>query len=175
MTIGRRNGLPVDIAGATRGLPTKNGQLTPETFVTACLRIGLEAKIVRRWLKDVHAATLPVVLFMKNGSAAIPTEWVNRKVVKVIAFAQNEDLVIEVALSEVEKYYTGYAVLSHGTQQFEARADLTGDSAKPRHWFWSTLGKFRGVYARVDVATVHQFLRPGFVPVHHERLRPRGS
>ena len=154
MTIGRLNALPVDVAGAMRGLPTENGQLTPETFVAASHRIGLEAKIVRRGLKDIHPATLPVVLFLKDGSAAILTEWVNRKTVKVIAFTANEDLEIEVALSDVEKHYTGYAVLSHGAQQFEARADLSGDSAKPKHWFWSTLWKFRGVYARVAVATV---------------------
>ncbi len=154
IAIGRLNSLPVDVAGATRGLPTENGQLTPETLVSASKRLGLEAKIVQRDLKDIHPATLPVVLFLKGGSAAILTEWIDQKTVKIIVFAEEEDIETEVSVGDLKKHHTGYAVMTHSAPQFESRADMTDDKAKPSHWFWSTLWQFRGVYARVAVATV---------------------
>ncbi len=154
ITIGRLNSLPVDVAGATRGLPTVNGQLTPETLVSASKRIGLEAKIVRRELNDIHPATLPVVLLLKNGAAAVLTEWVDRRTVKIVAFADDGDFETEVSIDDLKKHHTGYGLMTHSTPQFETRADLSGDKAKPGHWFWSTLWQFRGVYARVAVATV---------------------
>jgi len=155
IAIGHLNSLPVDVAGATRGLPTENGQLTPDTLVSACKRLGLEAKIVQRDLKDVHPATLPVVLFLKDGSAAILTEWIDRKTVKIIAFSDDEDIHTEISVRDLKKRHTGYAVMTHSVSQFESRADLiSAKTKKPSHWFWSTLWQFRGVYARVAVATV---------------------
>jgi len=154
VALGRIKSLVVDPAGATRGLALKNGRLTPETFVEACGRIGLDAKICNRPLKDIHPATLPVVILLKDGSALVISDWVDKRTVKAIAFSEDGEIEVELPLSELKKAYTGYAIFTRSSDVLEARADFSNAPKPVKHWFWSTLWQFKGVYSRVAIATL---------------------
>lgn len=152
--LGRLKSLPVDTAGATRGLALENGRLTTENFVDSCQRIGLEAKLCQRKLRDIHPATLPVVVLLNDGSAVIITAWTDRNTLEGIAFTAAEDLTFSTSLADLKKHYTGYAIFTRSSDVLEKRADFTAAPRAPKHWFWGTLWQFRGVYSRVAVATL---------------------
>lgn len=150
--VGGAHGIQVNSEGVIGGLPLEKGRLTPELFSRAAQRCGLSSRIVRRKLGKIHGATLPVVLLGHGKEAIVLTRRLDKERVEVVA-PGDSPLARTVSLKDLEKHYTGYAILVKRNRAFERRSSLSGETSRG-HWFWGTLWGFRSFYARVAIATV---------------------
>ena len=71
LDLARLHGRAASRAAVTGGLPLEDGLLTPELFLRAARRIGLEAALSRRALDEIADAVLPVVLLLHGRSACV--------------------------------------------------------------------------------------------------------
>jgi len=149
---GKLHARPVNTEGAIQGLPVVNGALTPQLFSLAASRCGFESKIVERSIRQLHSATLPVILLMEGNEAVILTARLNKKEGEVVVLSSGNGTQ-RVALKDLEASYSGIAIMVKPSYQFERRADFNG-KALGKNWFWGTLWKFRGFYVRVAAAAV---------------------
>ena len=171
---GKLHARPVNTEGAIQGLPVIDGSLTPELFTKAAARCGFESKIVNRSIRQLHSATLPVVLLMEGNEAVILTERVGKNRGKVIVLSTGSGTQ-EVDLKELEISYSGIAIMVKPSYEFEGRSDFNGKTIG-KNWFWGTLWKFRSFYSRVVVAAVMTNLlglaSSMFVMIVYDRVVP---
>ena len=151
MFLGRYFGVPVSPIGATQGLPV-NGQLNPVLFERAAKRCGFSSKTLRRPLKRFHSATLPAILLLEGGDAVVLLGYLPKGRAEVAVLSAGGG-VEQVKIKELDKVYTGFAILVKPVYDFEKRSDFAPPPPK-RNWFWGTLWRFRGFYARVGFATI---------------------
>ncbi|MEM7011145.1 MAG: cysteine peptidase family C39 domain-containing protein, partial [Verrucomicrobiota bacterium] len=151
MTMGKLYGRPVDPAGATAGLPLKEGRLTPQLLIRAAQRCGFDARVVKRPLDRLSGPFLPAILITGEDSAMVLCSRTRNRAKVIMSDTGGGGQ--EIAWKHVKKAYTGVAILIKPIYEFEDRGDFKADR-KPRSWFWGTLWRFRGLYARVAVATV---------------------
>lgn len=71
LDLARLHGRAASRAALLGGLPLEDGQLTPELFLRAARRIGLDSALSRRELDDIGQAMLPVVLLLHARSACV--------------------------------------------------------------------------------------------------------
>lgn len=153
--LGRFHGKPVNPAGAVQGLPTPNGLLTPELFERAAQRCGFTSRIIKRSLQQLHHATLPAILLLENGDVVVLIGFTKGSKGKIaqVSVSSSGGGIQEVETRLIKSVYTGYAILVKPTYEFETRADFEPEPPK-KNWFWGTLWRFRGFYARVGFATI---------------------
>ncbi len=152
--LGKVHSVPVNLRGATEGLPLVHGRLTPELFPRAAARCGFESKLIKRSLRDIHAATLPVILILKSNDAVILTDPGRGRHAKAEVVVLSSGCGTEkIDRKALEEAYSGVAVLVKPAFRFEQRSDFRGKTLG-RHWFWGTLWNFRSFYARVALATL---------------------
>ncbi|MEM0969763.1 MAG: type I secretion system permease/ATPase, partial [Verrucomicrobiota bacterium] len=105
-----------------------------------------------RRLDRFHAATLPVVLLLEDNDAVILLRYGRGKSAEVSVLSAGGG-VQKVKLKDLERSYTGHAILVAPTYEFDASSDFVPPPPK-RNWFWGTLLRFSGFYARVGCATI---------------------
>lgn len=149
--LGQWHGRPVNLAGAVQGLPTKNGLLTPELFDRAAQRCSFTSRVVKKSLRQLHQATLPAILLLEDDDCVVILGV--KKGMAEISVSGAGGGKENIRLKDLAKTYTGYAILVKPIYDFESRSDFTPPPPK-RSWFWGTLFRFRGFYARVAFATV---------------------
>ncbi|MEM7013766.1 MAG: type I secretion system permease/ATPase, partial [Verrucomicrobiota bacterium] len=108
--------------------------------------------IIQRPIKQIHGATLPAVLLLQGGEAVMLLSFPNRKTAEVAVLSAGGG-VQQLPVRQLEAGYTGFAILAKPVYDFESRSTFTPEPPK-KSWFWGTLWKFRGFYARVGLATV---------------------
>lgn len=151
---GKVHSHPVNPHGAVQGLPLKEGRLTPDLFPRAAANCGFESRIVKRSLHELHGATLPVILILKNNDAVVLTKmWRGRKAKAQVIVLSSGTGVQEIDVKTLNESYSGMAILVKPEFKFEQRSDFKGKQLG-KHWFWGTLWKFKSFYARVAVATL---------------------
>jgi ATP-binding cassette subfamily C protein LapB len=110
--------------------------------------------MVKRSIKNLHGATLPVLLVLKNNDCVILTKVGKGKNAKaeliVLSTGTGTE---EVPLKMLEDAYSGVAILVKPEFRFESRSDFNSKTLG-KHWLWSTLWGFRSFYARVGLATL---------------------
>ncbi|MDF1753543.1 MAG: type I secretion system permease/ATPase [Verrucomicrobiales bacterium] len=151
---GKAHAKPINPYAAVQGLPLVDGKLTPELFFRAAKNCGFESKIAKRSLNNLHAATLPVLLILKNNDAVIVTRLDKGKNpnAEVIILSTGNG-VQEVPLSTLQDAYSGMAIFIKPEYKFESRSDFNSKTLG-KHWFWGTLWGFKSFYARVGLATL---------------------
>lgn len=172
-------GRPYSANALKAGLPLVDDRLTPELFIRAADRAGLNARIAAREFEDIPDIALPVVLLLENGDACVLAEW-HREASKVsrpanddledpeetpeqqanpqeeLAFAtillpQSGGGAERVALSDLAARYAGYMLFAK--PEYGARHKESVDAATLLpDWFWGTLKHFWKTYAQVGVA-----------------------
>ena len=118
------------------GLPLVNGYLTPQLLPRAASRAGLDAKIVKKPLKDVSSLLLPCILLLNDNKACVLISYKDGKA--EVAWPELPDGVDQVSIEEINEQYTGYCVLLKKRYRFDARSPEVLKT-KDGHWFWSTL------------------------------------
>lgn len=133
------------------GLPLVDNKLTPKLFSRAAERAGLSSKVVKRPLRKISNLVLPAVLLLENSTACIVVEF-NRKTAKVI-FPETGEGESEIALNELKKQYSGYAIFIKPFHHFDKRTNES-DVPRTKHWFWGTILRFWPIYAEVFIASI---------------------
>ncbi|MEM7697229.1 MAG: type I secretion system permease/ATPase [Verrucomicrobiota bacterium] len=148
---GKVHARPINRQGVLQGLPIADGVLTPDLFARAAARSGFETKMIRRPLRKLSNATMPMVLLLKNNEACI---------VQSVASDQADVVVLTsgasrqmVSRKQLEQAYSGIAILVKPTFRFEKRSDFNPKTLG-NNWFWGTLWKFRSFYSRVALASL---------------------
>ena len=62
-------------ASLTAGLPLPNQRLTPDLLARSAARAGLQARLLRRELKNISTLNLPVLLLLNDGTSAVLKRW----------------------------------------------------------------------------------------------------
>lgn len=134
------------------GLPLVNNRLTPDLFVRASKRVGMNARIVKRPLDEISNLVLPAVLLLKNGRACVLEHRLKNDRLKIVLPESGEGT-REIAPDELAEEYIGYAMFTQAKYRFDER---TKDDAFARqgHWFWDTLAESWSLYSEVILASL---------------------
>lgn len=153
--LGKFHGRPVNLAGAVQGLPLPGGRLTPELFERAASRCGFTSKVIQRSPRQLHQATLPAILLLENGDCVVllSVKKGPKGLVAEVSVSSAGGGVQELDTNHLASVYTGFAILVKPSYEFESRADFAPEPPK-KNWFWGTIWRFRGFYARVGFASV---------------------
>jgi ATP-binding cassette subfamily C protein LapB len=133
------------------GLPLVSSKLTPELFPRAAARAGLSARVVKRPLEKIADITLPVVLLLKDGEAAILLRNAKNGSVRLLSPEAGAGDT-EVPLAEVNARYTGFAIYTNPAFQFDNRSDISF-VPRPESWFWGTVRHAWPIYSEVLIAS----------------------
>ncbi|SME92801.1 ATP-binding cassette, subfamily C, LapB [Tistlia consotensis] len=149
----RYHGRPRSAQVLLSGLPISGRRLTPELFVRAAERAGLVARAVRRRLERIHPWTLPAVLLLDDGDAAVLVERRPDGSCLVIPGSGGGGETL-VPAAELAARYGGYALLARPEHRFAATGGAERDVPRPRAWFWGTLMENWWTYIQVGLASI---------------------
>ena len=145
------HGLRKSQAALRSGLPVV-GRFTPDLFLRAAQANGCNATLARRALPDIPDLLLPVVLLLRDGSAAL-------------LVARDADGSVELQMPEtgssrervtaadLESRYGGLCFFVKPAPKSETRSGVA-DARHKGHWFWGTLWRYRAYYAEAGVAAI---------------------
>lgn len=134
------------------GLPLVNNKLTPQLFIRAAERASLSAQIILRPLEEIAELVLPCVLLLKDRHACVLISKNDEaKRIKIIQ-PESQQGEVELSYDELKAFYTGYAIFTRPTFQFDKRTD-EGFKERPKSWFWGVITKTWRLYSEVLVAS----------------------
>ncbi len=156
----------------TEGLPLVKGRLTPELFIRAGQRAGLNVKLVKRRLDKVSPLVLPVVINLKNNQSAVLLS-IDEK--NATLYLKENGGNVKTPLAELKDEYTGNLFLISKEHDFDDRSpELL--NIRSRHWFWGTLLRSWRIYRDVLLASfmVNMFAlaAPLFIMNVYDRVVP---
>ncbi|WP_159715928.1 type I secretion system permease/ATPase [Geminicoccus flavidas] len=159
------------------GLPLEDERLTPALFPRAAERAGLDARLVRRGLRDIDELALPCVLLLRDRRSCV---LISRGGDKARVIVPETGLgVREIELAELERIYTGHAFFARPELELNERDKRQGAPRFGNHWFWSTLFKQWPVYIEVVIAAllinVFSLVSPLFVMNVYDRVVPNNA
>lgn len=134
------------------GLPLNNAQLTPELFSQAASRIGLVAKLLRKPLETLSPLVLPCILLLNNKKACILREIIPNQDKVIIQLPENGGE-SEIAISELNNIYTGYAFLVKQQYRGDKSIDVNFIEQKG-HWLWSLIKDASPIYRDALLASI---------------------
>ena len=152
--ITRLHGRPCHPAYLCAGLPLDGQGLRPALFARAAQRAGLASKIIRRGLREVDVALLPVIVLLHENQAGVLLGWHADGAARLLLGDGGQGEVV-LAYDELAARYTGVAISCR--PQFvpgsaAATAGVAG-VAQP-HWFWGALGQQRRLFYDVLLAAL---------------------
>ncbi len=133
------------------GLPITDGKLTPSLFARAAARVGLSSRVIPRALGDIDPALLPAVLVLEGQRACLLLGWGESGETARVVYPELNDAAVEVSLEQLQKSYSGHAIVCRPRFRFDARAPRTGTSERG-HWFWDAIRANAPIYRDVLLA-----------------------
>jgi len=159
----RLHSRPISVEALISGLPVEPGADGPELFSIdspkglfsrVAARAGFVSRLIHRDLDKLSRLLLPCILVLKGGNACI-LESIDRKTrrARVIMpeIGEGEEWL---DLDLLKQKYLGYAFLLKREFKQENSNRHNGIARDSSHWFWGTLGKSRGIFASVLLASV---------------------
>ncbi len=131
----RIHGRPSTRAALSAGLPLPKEGLTPSLFARAAARAGLSCKVVRRPLRGIDTALLPVILLLEGESACLLLGWDETGEEANVLFPETGQGAVVLPRAELEKRYVGISIFSRPHFRFDQRTPLVTGTSK-KHWFW---------------------------------------
>ena len=154
------------------GLPLDGGRLTPALSVRALENAGFAARLARRGLDQIDEATLPCVLFLKDGKAVILAAFEDDAVVLIMPETGGE---LRFELAGLKAEHAGYVLFAKSTRRSFSSA-LSDRGRKGQGWFWGTIAEAWPIYAEVCLAAVvinlFALASPLFVMNVYDRVVP---
>ena len=168
---------PISEQALRAGLPHAGDRFTPELTIQAAERAGLGARLVRRGrVKDISALTLPCIVLLKGGNAAVLTRYPDKASAEVVMPEGGGAQTIPLEI--LEEDYTGYAIFLRADFKFDARSSEVR-LTQPKAWFWGTIGKFWPIYNHVILASVlincFAIASPLFIMNVYDRVVPNNA
>ena len=160
------------------GLPLVDEKLTPELFVRAAERAGLNAKVKQKALNDIPDIVLPATLLLKRNRAVILLS---------CDVAQGKATILEsktgtektVALDALSLAYSGYVIYTRAAYQLDQSITETHVDSNQGHWFWSVMKSSWRIYRDVLLASLFINLfavaNPLFVMNVYDRVVPNNA
>lgn len=159
-------------ASLTAGLPVPSTGITPILFGRAAERTGLHARLAEKTIEALAIApNLPCILVLEGKQACILWEVrepgrggkksargdqdrkLHPETEFLVQFPETPDEKKLLRLSEVKKFYTGYAFYIRPIARVDERAG-PAEIETGRDWFWSALWENRKIYSEVILAAV---------------------
>lgn len=173
----RFHGRPKSVSVLMSGLPVSEGRVTVDMFQRAAARAGLEARLIKRRLGRIHAWTLPAVVLLDQSDAAVLVERKDDGTC-VLVLPEASDATVEIARADLEKRYSGFAILVKPAFRFTGR-DQSVALAATRSWFWGTPAENWWTYAQVVIASVlinlFALANPMFTMIVYDRVLPNNA
>ncbi len=168
---------PTSADALRSGLPLENERLTPALFPRAAERAGLDARLIRRGLRDIDELALPCVLLLRDRRSCV---LISRDGEKVRIIVPETGLgARDMELGELEHVYTGHAFFARPELELNERDKRHLPPRFGNHWFWSTLFKQWPVYIEVVIAAllinIFSIVSPLFVMNVYDRVVPNNA
>lgn len=169
---------PISTQALKSGLPSADEKFTPELCLRAAERAGLKARIIHRSrVEDIVPASLPCILLLKNANACVFMRFIDSATAE-IALPESGGGRQKVAIADLDKSFTGYAIFAKVDSNFDARAvDIRLSESRP--WFWGTLSRFWPIYGHVILASIVinslAIASPLFVMNVYDRVVPNNA
>ncbi len=154
---------PISVEALIAGLPVKPGADGPELFSIdnpkglfsrVAARAGFASRLIHRELASLSRLLLPCILVLKNGNACI-LESIDRKNKRAkVIFPEIGEGEEWLELERLKQEYLGYAFLLKKEFQQESATAAKTTRTGSQHWFWSTLGKSRDIFASVLLSSI---------------------
>ncbi|MCG8710781.1 type I secretion system permease/ATPase [Brenneria sp. 4F2] len=144
-------GKSVSRSTLTAGLPLAAQRLSVKLLPRAAARAGLQGRVLKRPLDKIAAMSLPAMLLLRDGRAAILLGW-NADGDARIMPSETEGGEITVDRPALEEDYLGLVMFAQPRHQF----DIQSDSLIPRtkSWFKDTLKLSRFLYMDAVLASL---------------------
>lgn len=169
-------GLDASPNALVAGLPLEDGKLTPSLFTRSAKRAGFTSRVVKRGFNRLNALVLPAVLMLEDGEFVVLME-LGKKEARVLQPEAGGGSVT-LKRKDLEKAYTGYAILVRPEHRFDERAPAPYKQ-REGHWFWSTLFQSWRIYRDVLLASllVNSFVlaSPLFIMNVYDRVVPNNA
>ncbi|MFT6255207.1 MAG: ATP-binding cassette subfamily C protein LapB, partial [Granulosicoccus sp.] len=160
------------------GLPLVDEKLTPELFVRAAERAGLDAKVKEKKLTDIPDIVFPVTLLLKRSRAVI---------LLCYDVAQGKATIVEsktgtektVSLDALSLAYSGYVIYTRAAYHLDQSIAESQVDTNQKHWFWSVMKSSWRIYRDVLLASLFINLfavaNPLFVMNVYDRVVPNNA
>lgn len=166
-------GKPVSRATLTAGLPLAQQRLTRELLPRAAARAGLQGRVLRRPLKQIPAMSLPAMLLLREGRAAVLLGWNEDGSARVMP-SETEGGEITLDYNTLQQNYLGLVMFAQPRHVF----DIPQGPLIPRttSWFKDTLKLSRFLYIDAILASliinIIALVTPLFVMNVYDRVVP---
>lgn len=133
----------------TAGLPLQSNCLTLSTVPRAAQRAGLKARVIQRPVTKITALSLPAILVLHNGQAAVLTALEGDKARLMPGETDGGAMTLEIA--ELEKLYAGKAIFIQPKHEYDSQP--TALIPRTKAWFQDTLKLSKFLYLDAVVAS----------------------
>jgi ATP-binding cassette subfamily C protein LapB len=169
--------MPCSAKAVTAGLPLVEERLTPELFVRAAERAGLNASIVERSLDVLSPLVLPAVVLLEGEQARVLVE-LDRDADQAVLLDQDTGGRQVMSLAQLDALYIGYAIFAKPIYRFDKRtADVKAQ--RKSHWFWGVMAGSWRIYRDVLLASLlinlFALANPLFVMNVYDRVVPNDA
>lgn len=170
------------------GLPFEPGKDKQRLFTTdspkanfsrAAEKAGFISQLQKRKLKDIPSLVLPVILNLKDDNACVLLEINHEEKTAQVIIPSLDDEPVQVTMEKLEQEYLGYAFFMKRKYEGFGQDQLEKKSTEPKHWFFGTLMKFKGIYGRVLLAAllinIFVIVGPVFTLNVYDRVIPHNA
>ena len=132
--------------------PDTVGRLPLELAERAAARAGMATRLQRLALADLDAATLPVLLILRNDQACVLLGWEGAGDAQSarVLLPETGQGTVRLSRADLDARYSGVTLFVRPHFRFDAGTPPAADrTSGTRHWFWSALLAQRFVYRDV--------------------------
>ena len=149
LALARLHERTISAAAVLAGLPLVDGRLTPELFVRAARRFGLDAALSRRPLDQVGAGMLPVVLLLDGRDACVLTRIEGDSAHLILP----QEGAVEMPLALLQQRHAGFVILARPMVSADARGDASAPPARAQ-WLRDAVLPLWPLYGEVLAASL---------------------
>jgi ATP-binding cassette, subfamily C, bacterial LapB len=135
------------------GLPLTGSAVSPNVLSRLARRAGMASKLLTRSIAEFNIALFPAVLLLQNNKACIVHAVDSEKQTVQISYSELPESVVEIAVTELEKTYSGWIWYTRPQNDAEQKHNNFG-LPEHIHWFWGIIKQNKPLYRDVLIAAV---------------------
>jgi ATP-binding cassette subfamily C protein LapB len=149
LSLARLHDRPASRSTLLTGLPLDDGCVTPELFLRAARRIGLDAALSRRGFDQIAEPLLPAVLLLQGRQACVLVG-IEDDIAHVV---MPEEGAADLPLALLREQYAGVVLLARPEIAFDERSAASAPPARA-HWLRDALLPLWPLYGEVLLASL---------------------
>ncbi len=167
------HGIDASAQQLTVGLPLKNDVLSLDLVQRAVGRVRCQSTIVRRKLKDIPQAVLPVILVLTNGRTCVLYEYDAHEA--LVSYPEGSTPV-SIPFQELVDQYDGLMIVVQPHFYVESRASEGIKDSEQKNWFWVSVFAnwrlYRDALGAALLINVFAIMMPLFTLNVYDRVVP---